>query len=230
LFDIRRFESLVRMNEFGAAHADQFPATSGGGKLFAALDPVVGRLKSHVVTETVSKNAARQGVASKNAAGNRLRQLLTTLTRTAKLVTSGMPGLVEKFRLPRSRSDQRLVAAARAVVQESTRFADAIVAHNLPSTFLADVTTGIDAFEAAIQAHATARESRASAGAGIREELAAGFTIADQLDTVVANQCGADPTMLAEWKAARRVLLISIPHQSRKQPTEPAPTPVPKPA
>lgn len=228
MFDIRRYEMLVRLNTFGTVHADLFPATSGGGKLFAALGATVNNLESHAIAQAAGKNTARQGTSTKNAAGDRVRELLATLTGTAKIVTASTPGFEEKFRLPRSRSDQRLVAAARAVVQEATPFADAIVAHNLPSTFLSDVTAAIDAFESAIQAHATAKESRASARAAISEGLVIGFTIAEQLDTVVANRCGSDAATMAEWNAARHVSLVSIPYPNRKQSAQPAAVPAPK--
>ena len=227
LIEIRRYEMLVRVNAFGVAHADAFPASSGGGQLFAALNTVVGALEAHVVAQAGSKNAAREGSSAKTAAGDHLRQQLTTLARTAKVATAGTPGLAEKFRVPKSHSEQRLVAAARAMVQDATPFADAIVSHNLPPTFFADVTAAIDSFEASIQAHATAKEARAAAGAGITQELAAGRTIVRQLDSVVPNQCGGDVPALAEWKAARRVLLFNIP--IRRQPAEPSPAPMPTP-
>lgn len=224
IFDIRRYEMLVRVDAFGVAHADVFPADSAGGKLFADLHTVVGRIEAHAVAEAASKNAARQSVSTKRAIAKQLRRLMATLSRTAKTVTIGTPGFAEKFRLPRSRGDQRLVAASRAVVQHATPFGDAIVAHNLPTTVLADTATAIDGFEEAIQAHAVARESRAAASAGIRAGLKTAFAIAEQLDTVVKNAFASSVTTLAEWKSARRVLLLSIPLPNQK-PDEPIPQP-----
>jgi len=224
MFDIRRYEMLLRLNAFGAARPDQFPASSAGGKLFAALDAELGELRSHVVAQAMSKNAARQSTVAKNGVRDRVRRLLVTLIRTAKIVTASMPGLAEKFRLPSSRSDQRLLAAARALVKDATPFGDAIVAQHLSSTFLADVTAAIDDFQASIQMHATAKESRAAARAGIDDTLAAAFTIAGQLDTLVANQCGSNVPMLAEWNSARHVSLVSVPYPKGKPAAAPTPT------
>src|SRR5262249_42849701 len=97
MFDIRKYEMLVRVNAFGVAPPDASPEDSGGRNLFAALDGVVGRLETHVVAEAASKNSARQGASAKDAAGTRLRDLMGPLNRTAKLVTAGTPGLAEKF-------------------------------------------------------------------------------------------------------------------------------------
>src|SRR5215831_3236019 len=178
MVDIRRYEMLVRLKAFGTSHAELFPAATGGGTLFAALGPAVDELEAHVVAQAAGTHATSQGVSAKNAARTRLRQLLATLTRTATIATAATPGLAQKFRLPKSQSDQRLVAAARAIVQDATPFADAIATHNLPSTFLADVTAAIDALEAAIQAHATAKESRVAARAAIDRGLSAALRMA----------------------------------------------------
>jgi hypothetical protein len=231
MIDIRRYEMVVRLKAFGTAHSELFPASTGGGKLFAVLGTRVDELESRVVAQAAGKNATSHGISTKNAARDQLCRLLTTLMRTVKIVIAGTPGVKNRFRLPKSRGDQRLVATARAIVQDATPFADAIVTHNLPSTFLADVTAAIDAVEAAIQAHATAKESRIAARAAIDESLAAALAIADQLDTVVANQCGSDAPILAEWRAARRVSRVSVPHRSPKQaadPTTAPPAPAPK--
>jgi len=227
MFDIRRYEMLVRLIAFGKARAERFAATSPGGKLFAALGIKVAELDPHVVDQASSKKAAQQTIATKNAARDRMRELLLTLARTAKLVTTGTPGLENKFRLSKTHSDQRLAAEARGIVKDATPFGDAIVSQHLPSTFLSDVTSAIDEFQAAIQAHAAAKESRAAATAGIDETLAAALTIVDQLDTVVANQFASDATALAEWKSARHVSRVSIPYALRKQHPEPAPVPPP---
>jgi len=230
MIDIRRYEMVVRLNGFGAAHTDQFPATSLGGTLFATLATRLGELEPRVVAQAASKKAARQTITTKNAIRQRMRDLLAMVTRTAKLVTASMPGLAIKFRAPKTHSDQRLVAEARAIVQEATPFGDAIVAHHLPSTILDDVMAAIDEFQAVIKTHATAKEARAAASAAISASLAGAVAIAKQLDTIVANQCGSDPATLAEWKSARHISLVSVPYPSRKQPEGPTPGPSPAPA
>jgi hypothetical protein len=230
MFAIRRYEMLVRLKEFGTAHAELFPDTSGGGRLFAAFGAAVDDLQSHVVAQAGGTNATRQATTAKTAARRLALRRLDTLTRTAQIVTAGTPGFDEKLRLPKSRSDQRLVAVARAIVQDVTPFADQIVAHNLPATFLSEVTAAIDALDTAIQTQAQAAGARAAARAAIQERLAAAFAMAAQLDTVVANQCGNDAVMLAKWQSARHQSSVSVPYPRRKQPAESTPAqPAPAP-
>jgi hypothetical protein len=235
MFDIRRYEMLVRLKEFGTAHAELFPDSSGGGKLFAAFGAALDDLQSHVVAQAGGTNATRQATTAKTAARRLALQRLDMLTRTAQIVTAGTPGFDEKLRLPKSRSDQRLVAVARAIVQDVTPFADQIVAHNLPATFLADVNAAIDALDAAIQTQASAAQARAAARAAIDDKLAAAFAMAAQLDTVVGNQCGDDAVTLAKWQSARHQSSVSVPYPKRQQAARPTsaqatsaqPTPAP---
>lgn len=226
--DIRRLETGKRLKEFGVAHAPLFPGDTGGGKLFGQLNTEVDELEGYVVAQAAGDNAMRNGTAAKTAARDTLHTALKKLMRTARVVVAGNGG-DQKFQLPKSRSDQRLLAAARAIVQDATPMRDQIVSHNLPSTFFDDVTRTIDAFDSAIQTHAAAKESRAATQAQISKSLKTIFAIARKLDAIVANRCEGDAGVLAEWHAARHVSSVTIPYPTRKQPTDPpapsAPTP-----
>jgi hypothetical protein len=214
--DIRRYEMLVRLNEFGVAHADLFPPGSGGGQMFATLKSTVDQLQSQAVAQAASKSAVDKGTASKDVARETLRNALLAVTRTAPAVAAATAGLAEKFRMPRSRSDQRLVVAARAIVQDATPLRDLFVAHHLPPTFLEDLTAAIDAFEGAIQEHADATESRASAGAEIGKALAASVVLVKRMDPVVVNRLSDDAGLLAEWRSAHHLSSVSVPYPKRQ--------------
>jgi len=224
--DIRRFETGKRLKEFGMVHAALFPADTGGGKLFGQLNAEVDKLEGYVVAQAAGDNATRNGTAAKTAARGTLHTAIKKLMRTARVVVAANGG-DEKFQLPKSRSDQRLLAAARAIVQDTTPMRDQILSHNLPATFFEDVTGTIDAFDSAIQSHAAAKESRAATQAEISKSLKTIFAIARKLDAIVANRCEGDAGVLAEWHAARHVSSVTVPYPVRKQPDPPAPTPAP---
>ena len=224
--DIRRYEMLVQLKEFGVAHADLFPDTSGGGKLFSAINAVVDELQSQIVAQAAATRAARTGTSTRNAARDRLRATLQTLTRTAKIAAKAQPGLEAAFRFPASRGNQRFVAAARAIVQAATPLRDQIVAHHMPPTVLDDVTAAIDAFEAATVSHVQAKEARSAARVDIDATIAKAIAIVEKLDVVVEKQSEGNPALLADWRAASHVSSVTIPYPTRKQ-SEPPPAPTP---
>jgi hypothetical protein len=221
--DIRRYEMLVRLKEFGVAHSDFFPASSPGGQLFAALTTAVEDLRSHVVTQATGERAARTGTSAKTAARETLRKALVVVSRTAQTIAVGTPGLADKFRRPRSDGDQQVLAAAKAIVEVATPLKDEFIAHNLPATFLEELTAAIGAFEQAIGGQAKARETRAGARAEIDKTIAAGLTTAKHLDTVVVNRLEGDAGLLAEWRSARHVARVSARNPGREEPTPSAP-------
>ncbi|HZR25288.1 MAG TPA: hypothetical protein VFA59_16960 [Vicinamibacterales bacterium] len=206
--DIRRYEMLARVKEFGATHAEVFPATSLGGQTFAVVATAVDSLKAQLAAEASGRT--RQALASKASARHTLRDAVETIARTARAIETDTPGMEGKFVMPRSRNDQKLLAAARAFVADGPSFADAFLAHNLPSTFVADLTTAIDALERAILDHSTVREANAASKATIQAALESGSAAVQRLDAIVENKLRGDEEALAMWTTLRRISHIGL--------------------
>ena len=102
------------------------------------------------------------------------------------------PSLEDKFRMPRANSDQALLTAARAFADDAEPLKDVFIAHELPSTFLDDLRTEIDAVERAAQAQATGRELSAGAAAQIEAALETALTAVQRLDVIVVNRLRDD--------------------------------------
>jgi hypothetical protein len=220
--DIRRYEMLVRVRAFGVEHADLFPAATVAGRLFVAVAAAVDQVTRCGVTQTHGATASDRP-STKTTTRNTLRALLLKVARTARAIAPETPGLDGKFVMPRSRSEQRLVLAARAFVVDATPLRDQFVAHHLPAPFLDDLAIAIDAFEQAIQARVGLRQSRAAARVGIAEALNAGASAVRRLDAVVANVLDGREETLAKWRSARHVSHVSVPGGSRKQTAAPTP-------
>jgi len=226
LADVRRFEMLARVRDFGAAHPDLFPATSLGGELFAAVNGVVDDVNGFGVASATGDNSARGQTVAKTRARGALHAAMLALCRTARAAAAEIPGLEAKFRMPRTRVDQRSIPLARAMAQEATPYVDRLVAHGLAPTFPADLTAAADAFATTIQDHAAATEARASATMGIAKAIAKGIAVARRLDTIVKNQLAGNPQLLAAWRAARHISQLGLTYPPAAPQTPPlAPQP-----
>ena len=221
--EIRLYEMFERVDRFGAAHADRFPATGVSGGLFAAVGTVVDKLTAYGVAQT--HRIAREHSSTRATARATIRGLLRRIRRTVNAIEPPPPGLTGKFVVPRSNSDRRLLLAAQAFVQDATPLRDQLVAHHLSPTFLDDLTAAINTFSAATQAQAELRETAAAARAGIEDATNSGMAAVDRLDAVVPNALEQERDLLAEWYSARHVSQVSIPYASRKRAAEPAPAP-----
>jgi hypothetical protein len=175
--DIRKYQMLVRVQEFGTAHRDLFPARTVAGKLFAA-------------------------VASKTAARAVLRGRLRAIARIA--ATADVPGLGAKFRASLDCNDERLLSQGRTFLEEAKPFAETFVAHELPSNFLRQLQAAIDAFEGAMGERASGRDQRVGARARIEATMKEGLRAVRRLSAIVPNKL-QDPASVTLWNGARRI-------------------------
>ena len=217
--EIRLYEMLLRVREFGAAHADRFSPTTLGGKMFAALATIVDNLHTHIAMQASGRGAEREKFTERAAARGALQKTLLLIKRTARAIAQEIPGYDSKFRVPRKRNDERLIAAARGFAQDVEPMADRFIAHGHPATFVADLSAQIDAFARTIVDGSVARGTHVAAAAGIRKGLDEGVAVVQRLDAIVPLAIGDDVELLAMWNGARRVTRPS-------PPVEPS-TPVP---
>jgi hypothetical protein len=199
--EMRKYQMLGRVREFGAAHRDLFPARSVAGKLFAAVAAAADALQQYETTEMAGRGGEQDGAASKAAAREALRRQVGAIAQTARAAEA--PGLGGKFRASLSCSDERLLSQARTFLKEAKPFADTFVAHELPSNFLRQLQAAIEAFERAMRERASGRDQRVGARARIEATMTTGLRAVRRLSAIVPNKL-QDPSAVALWEGARR--------------------------
>ena len=200
--EMRRYEMLVRVKKFGETYIQLFPASSLGGKTFAAVAAAVAALSDQAVSKM---STDRGGLTTRNAARDALRDQLGAVARTARQVANMTEGLDDKFQLPHQPNDHDLVTAGRLFARDAAAFQDAFIAHALPPTFVADLSHAVDTFAQAIDLRDGERERNTEAKASIEAALAKGFAAVCRLDVIIANTLKDDPVTMQVWKADRRV-------------------------
>jgi hypothetical protein len=114
-----------------------------------------------------------------------------------------VPGLEEKFRLPRGRiSDQNLLALARAFAADAAPLAAQFIAHELRSDFLEDLAADIAAMEEAMSRQASGVGDHVAANAAIDDAIDRGVDRVRKLDAIMKNKYANNPPVLAEWLSA----------------------------
>jgi hypothetical protein len=225
--EMRRMEMLTRVRDFGAAHAALFPETALGGQLFDVLSVAVEDLTREAVTQTSGVSSVQQATASRSGAREALRESLQAITRTARAMALDTPGLENKFRLPRSGSDQALLNTARAFAADAAQVKAQFIRHELPATFLEDLQTDIADLERAIGSQNTGRGAHVTATASIDAAIERGMNAVRKLDAVVRNKFRDDPATLAAWESARHIERAG--RGPRRTNGEPAASPPPAP-
>jgi len=223
--DMRRYEMLVRVRDFGAAHTDLFPPDSLSGRMFAAVHAAVATLSDHAVSRLSSLGAARGAAATKAAAFGVLHSAIEAIHATARALAGDTPGVSGKFRLPSGQAEQTLLATGRAYARDAEPFASAFIAHGLSATFLADLTKAVATLETAIRDHRASRDADVAARTSFDAALQAGMNAVARLDALVRNRLHDDPATRAVWERVRRVERVPRSREGTAKPTPEPPTP-----
>ena len=129
-----------------------------------------------------------------------------------------VPGLENKFRLPRNGNDQQLLATARSFAADVGPFSEQFVAHELPPDFVGGLNSEIAVMEAAIDSQSNAVGDHVAARAALDDAISQGFDAVRKLGAIIKNKYGEQPAKLAEW--------TSVSHTERaRRRTSPVPEP-----
>lgn len=219
----RIYQKFVRSRDFGLAHSGDFDATSLAMQTVSALSTVITEIDGHFLNETSALGGARQGTESRAQARAALRDDLEAINRTARVMENEVPGISEKFRVPRNNNDQELLNAARAFQADATPLKTQFIAHEMPADFLDDLRSDIDAMQAAINSQSTGVGNHVAAGAALDDAISRGLELVRKLDAIFRNKYANNPAVLAEWTSASHT--ERAPKRAKPTaPTQPQPT------
>jgi hypothetical protein len=221
----RRREMFVRVKDFGAVHATDFPPNGLGTRLFTDLEIVITQLATHAADEASGRGTAREGTTTRGTAREALREDLEAINRTARAMSEDVPGIDDKFRLPRGNNDQNLLNAARAFAADAAPLSAQFISHEMPADFLTDLADDIADLEAAISHQSGGVGSHVAAGAAIDDTIDRGVGIVRKLDAIVRNKYVNNSATLAEWTSASHT--ERAPRRSAPDAEPPAPPPQP---
>jgi hypothetical protein len=203
--EIRKYESFLRVSEFGKSNADSFPASSIAGKLFASLDSIIKELSGHAVKQTSSNIDAKGGTKSRSNLRDELKEDMMAISRTARYMRVDDPSFENKFRMPPSGSDQALLASARTFAINVAPYVSEFVSREMPEDFLEELNKIIDLFEKAISDQIVGVGNRVTASEAIDQDTKRGMDTVGELDSIVRNKFRKDPIKLAAWEKAKRL-------------------------
>jgi hypothetical protein len=213
-------DAVVRAAEFGTQQPQLFPAGQFAAQLLARLHAAAAKLTLETTRHASSKGSAQQNTVGKATLREALREHLATINRIAQALSLEMPGLKNKFRMPRG-DDNDLLTAARAFAADALPLNSDFMRYGLPDHFIDDLNADIAAFEQATAARNQNLEQQAASHAAQDEALADGLQALRQLDTYMRTVLRDDPAMLAAWSRASHI--ERVPRRRKPAQTPPAP-------
>ncbi len=212
---------LIRVRNFGAAHARRFAETSSAHAAFAIVATEVAQIEALAVAEHVSSRAAR--VARKGEVRQQFETALALAVNTAWVLSRTIPELADHADAPRAMGDRQLLTFGRGFVAAATPYAAQFAAHDI---VIGSLGKYIEAFEAMVAESATRREELAQTRSRLKASVTRALEAVDTLDVTVANTFASDAVTLAAWKRDRR-LEKPRPRPRAVKPAKPAVTSAP---
>jgi hypothetical protein len=218
-----RIQTFRRMQEFGSSHLTDFAPASLGAQVITRLSTQLSGLTSLTGEQAAGGGAARQGTDLRANARDDLRSRLKAFNRTAHAIAIEVPGLENKFRLPRGDNDEELLAAARAVAADAVPLLSNFVAHEMPATCIADLNASIAKFEDSMDDQSGAVGDRVGSRVAINAKLEELMLTRRQLMPIMENKYADDPATLAEWTRASHIERVARKKDEEPPPSTPAP-------
>jgi hypothetical protein len=137
----------------------------------------------------------------------RLREKhLLPISRRARLLLKGYPGIEESLRIPHKRANaEAYVVATNRMVKALRPHAAHFVAAGLPKDFLVECQRAARVLKERDANPDTARSRRSRATRTLPEALRDARQIIASIDAHINAELGDDETLTAPWRAARRV-------------------------
>src|SRR2546423_1835320 len=201
----RTHEMLMRVEQFCTGeHAADFPADTRAGALAQTVHTKFTQLATQVGEQAAARRLAQSATERKEAPRQLLRAALEQIRNTARGMDADTPGTAARFKLT-SRTDDALLAAARAFQTNAQSLKAEFIKNELPADFLDQLEKHLTAFEQGRAAQATYVARQVAATTAIRALLKDSAQAVKQLKPIVRNKYRDDPATLAAWESASRI-------------------------
>ena len=142
-----------------------------------------------------------------------LKQHLQPISRVAREVF-GATGVDRALRMPRSRKNEAILAAARAMAEAAEKEQERFVEHGLSADFIAQLRVAATALGGAMSARVGSQHRKVQATAAVHLQMKRGKRAVRLLDAVIVPSLRANADKLAAWQSARRVKAAPVAGQT----------------
>lgn len=224
---LRRYEMMIRVRDFGANRATDFPAGTQAATLFNKLNTTVTELGNYAASKNASRGIAKQATRRKDVLKESLQELLKTITRTARTIAADHPGLENRFQLPSGLGGRDLLAAAQGMLAHVEPLRADFVGYGIRPDFVEQLRTLTAEFETSLGERSAAAETATATITAIDRMVSEGMETVRRLDVAVRNTLSNDPDAASAWNRASHVEKADKrTGESRVQPTAKASAPV----
>lgn len=213
----RKLEKFESEQTFMADNTADFPKNSPGNTAAEIHSAIISEIRLLAAQQISGASSAAQAVGNKEEALDELMLMIRNINRAANAFEDEIQGSNLKFRLPRNRSQQNLLATGRAFHADAGPLEAMFIEYGLAVDFLDQLLLIIDTIDAAGTQADSGGESQAAATGGLTDAARRGMDNSRKLDAIIRIKYQYNPQKLAGWTVASHL------EHAPKRKTEPAP-------
>jgi hypothetical protein len=197
--------------ESAAAFVRANPLSDPGHQALATqLEERVAHAEVLIAEQSAGRSSNRAVRASRREAKKALNAgLLRHVISVAALAAAERPDLFGGVRLPKGKSYRAYAAQVQGILATVTAQRDALVAHGLGETALADLEKAVAELERLTDAVFETQREHVHATADLTETVAKISALIGVMDGIYRYRFAKDPERLATWASARNVVTIT---------------------
>lgn len=201
----RRLDMLGRVAGFGKRHLEDIAAGSKLAELLGLVTQAESEATGGGAEQVSGLGHSRAGAATKADLYEDLLAELRDIRDTSRTVAKTVPGVAEKFRLPRSISQINILTTARAFLKDAAPLEAEFIACEMAADFLTNLENDIKAYDKAEDDQGDGQGKHTSATRTIAEAINDGCDAVRDADPLVKNRYKHDGAKQADWFTASHV-------------------------
>ncbi len=198
----RKTDKRDRENAFIEENAADFPQNSPADKFTKLINAEYDKIMAFDARQTSGRDNRRQAQEIYENCRDDLVDLLEMFVLAADIVDDDREGTAAKFKMPRPRTDQSLIAKAASFGSDSADIEAELVAAGLDADGRARLLTIRDAFVKASADHDAAEVSSGEATGGMSDSFRKIMEYMRRRDKSVRMKYRKNPAKIAAWEIA----------------------------
>jgi hypothetical protein len=198
----RKLDKFQREARFMADNAADFPGNSPGDKAANLQIDVIAEIENYAAQQISGSDSSRQETSVKDDYLDDLIEMIRDINRAANAFADEVPGIEQKFRLPRTRSQQNIVSTAQSFQTDATPLKAKFIEYGLDADFLTDLHDTIDHVRNRSSQADSAQGQQTTATGGLTYAIGRGMDVSRKLDAIVKIKYRNNPAKLSAWAVA----------------------------
>ncbi|HQU83269.1 MAG TPA: hypothetical protein PKY59_09105 [Pyrinomonadaceae bacterium] len=215
----RKMDKIDREEVFFNENGADFSSIAKVADLTVLINAEKAKILAFDAQQTSGFDNKRQAQEIYENRRDDLIDILEQYVLAAGIVDDDIEGTEEKFKMPRPRTDQNLIAKATSFAADALSIRGELIAAGLPAELLTEILVARDAFQQAALAHDAAEEKHAEGTGGMIDSFRKIMEYSRKRGKAVKLKYRANAAKLASWQVASH--LDRAPKRSQNPPPTP---------